>query len=153
MNKEQVITVLIGLLVGALAVSGYFAAKNFLPKFIKPPIAPVVSKKAEETKPPSPMEIELTIEGLVDHSSTASATINITGQTAPGASILLFGNAQEQIASADASGKFATTLKLEDGENEISLTAFLARKNSAVIRRNVTLEISQWFSLFFYQLY
>ena len=144
MNKEQVITVLIGLLVGTLAVCVYFGAKNFLPKMAKPVSPAIVTKPPPVIEPPpvKPPVFEFTLNDLTDHSSTTSSQLNIRGKTIPGASVLIYGNADEKIASADASGNFGSILKLEDGENELSVTAFANGKNSEVIHRNITLEVN-----------
>jgi hypothetical protein len=143
MNKEQIITVLIGLVVGALLVAGYFAAKNFLPALKpKPPTIIVTQPSPRQSEATAGQTLPLTLINLIDKSSTKSADLVISGQTATGAAIFVFGNTDEKIASADAQGNFSGNLKLEDGENEITVTAFLDGKNSLTIRKNVTLEIN-----------
>lgn len=144
MTSEKIITIVIGLIVGILATGGYFAFQ----KFVKPAEKIVTRPQPKAVASPSPevsgaAALTLTVDQPADHSSTTSATITVQGKTAPGASVLIFANADEKIASGDATGKFAVPIKLEEGENEILGTAFLDKVNSAPVGRNVTLEIVQ----------
>ncbi len=140
MNKEKIITIVIGLTVGVVVTGGYFALTNFLPKLQKKTDKIIVQPAP---KPMPVNNLEIFLDSPQDKSSTSSSTILISGKTAPAATLVMFSNADEKIASADANGNFLGNLKLETGENEISVTAFLNKINSAVIHRNVTLEISQ----------
>ena len=141
MNKEKIITIVIGLSVGILVTAGYFGITNLLPKVAKKEVKIIVQP---QTPVPVPVaKMSLLISKPDDKSSTASATTTIVGKTVPGGTLVLFSNADEKIASADAFGNFTSLVKLEPGENEISVTAFLGKTNSEVIHRNVTLEISQ----------
>lgn len=142
MDKEQIITVIIGLVVGALIVAGYFAAKNFLPALKPKPSTVIVTQPPIPQTPQNPQTLPLTLINLTDKSSTKSSEIIISGQTATAAAVFFFSNIDEKIASANAQGNFSGSLKLEDGENEINITAFLNGKSSQTIRKNVTLEIS-----------
>lgn len=140
MNKEQIITVVIGLAVGALAVAGYLAAKNFLPA-LKPPAAAVTTQAPQTLPKALATTLPLTLN-LADHSSTKAAQLEILGQTAPGAAVFVLANADEKIASADGQGNFTSSLKLEDGENELSVTALSQGSNPVTVHRNITLEIN-----------
>lgn len=143
MNKEKIITIVIGLGVGILAAAIYFFASStlsaklqgekkttFTPSTSIPPVGGQASN-------------QLTVDKPEDHSSTTISPVTVTGSTVAGAKIILFGNADEKIASADAQGKFSVDIKLEDGENEISVTALDSLENVLVVKRNVTLEIIQ----------
>lgn len=141
MSKEQIITVLIGLSVGAISVAGYFAAKNFLPA-LKPAPPVIITRPAPPSNASASATLPLTLTDLADHTSTKEAQLTISGQTAAGAAVFILGNTDEKIASADGQGNFNSSLKLEDGENEISVTSFSNGKNSLTIHRNITLEIN-----------
>jgi len=141
MDKEKIITIVLGLEIGVLATGGYLLATNYLPKPAKvQPQNPVVAPAPEVS---GIENIQLSLETPEDKSSTTSATILVSGNAVAKAAIIIFANADEKIASADADGKFSEKIKLEEGENEISVTAFLNKIASQTIHRNVTLEISQ----------
>ncbi len=141
MDKEKIITIVIGLGVGILAAAIYFFASSYLPSKLQG------EKKTTFTPTPnlqSPISNnQLVIDKPENHSSTTISPITVAGTTMPGAKLILFANADEKIASADAQGKFSIDTKLEDGENEISVTAFDNQGNVTVVKRNVTLEITQ----------
>lgn len=147
MDKEKLITVGIGLAVGILAASAYFFATKYLPNIQRPenkvtfnptPTQNQIRQPADKTENLNTLNISLD-----NYTSTTEAILTISGATTPGAKLVLFGPADEKIASADASGKFSVNLKLEDGENEISVTSFDNLGNTISIRRNITLEITQ----------
>lgn len=140
MDKEKVITIVLGLVIGVLATGGYLLAVNNLPKTSKVPPKPIVV--APKPAVSGIENIQLSLENPEDKSSTTSATILVSGNTVPKASLLIFANADDKIASADATGKFSEKIKLDEGENEISITAFLNKIASQTIHRNVTLEIN-----------
>ena len=146
MNKEKIITVAIGLSAGILVTGGYFAVTTFLPQINKPAEKIIIQPATTSTPAPEvsgATSFQLTVDSPGDKSSTSSATTLVSGKTAPGATLVIFANSDEKIASADATGNFSASVKLEEGENEISVTAFANKINSAVVHRNVTLEISQ----------
>lgn len=144
MNKEKLITIVIGLTVGILGTGAYFAAVKILPT-LKKPVQTIVPP--EDNTPKAAISgansLLLTLDKPGDNSATMEADLKISGSTAPAATLVIFSNADERIASADASGKFIVPIKLEDGENEISVTSFLGKQISQVVHRNVTLEINQ----------
>ena len=137
MNKEKIITIVVGLLVGILAAGGYFAAVKILPNLKKPPekiiVQPTPTKLVKN-------ETSLILDQPKDNSSVTDSPITISGKTLPGINLIIFGNAEEKIASADATGSFSAQLKLEDGENQISVTTLESKP--ATVKKTVTLEIS-----------
>lgn len=138
MDKEKIITIVLGLAVGVLAAGGYFAAVKILPGLKKTPEKIIV----QPTPAPAPTKNEtfLTLDQPKDNSSVTDSPITISGKTAPGINLIIFGNAEEKIASADATGSFSAQLKLEDGENQISVTTLESKP--VTIKKTVTLEIS-----------
>lgn len=143
MDKEKLITVGIGLAVGILAASAYFFATKYLPNIQglqnKVTFTP---NTTQDQRPKTKDQYTLSIS-LEDFTSTTEATLTITGTATPGARLVLFGPADEKIASADATGKFSADLKLEDGENEISVTSSDSQGNVLTVKKSITLEISQ----------
>lgn len=140
MDKEKILTIGIGLLVGISAAAVYFAVTKYLPSLRS---QDKVAFTTTSPLPPSSNQLTITLDQPNDHVATTNNQIAISGQTKPGAKVVFFGNAEEKVASADGQGQFSTNLQLEEGENEISITAIDDQKNMVVTRRNVTLEIVQ----------
>lgn len=138
MDKEKIITIVLGLTVGALAAGGYFAAAKILPNLKKTPEKIIV--QPSPVPAPTKNETSLVLDQPKDNSSVTDSPITISGKTAPGINLIIFGNAEEKIASADATGSFSAQLKLEDGENQISVTTLESKP--VTIKKTVTLEIS-----------
>jgi len=141
-DKEKTITIIIGLTAGLVLAGVYFGATKIIPNLRKPVETAIIqpaSPKAEDTKGASITGVD--ISDPVDNSSITVSPVTVSGTTTPNATLLIFGNAEEKIASSDAKGNFSATLKLEEGENEISVTN-LDPNNSSVAKRHVTLEIN-----------
>ncbi len=138
MDKEKIITIVIGLAVGIGVAGGYFAAIKFLPRFSGN------TPKLTYTPPSStPTATEaLTITSPDDNSSTSESPITVKGAAKPGTPIVLYAPADEKIASADASGNFSADIKLEDGQNEITVTTLSDTGIAESVKRTIILEIS-----------
>lgn len=134
MDKEKVITVAIGLAVGVALAGLYFATVRFLPNFRK------TSPAVTFAPPPAKQEKgkALIVAEPVDETSVKESPVTVSGRVPAGSSIIIFGPAEEKIASADASGNFSAVIKLEDGENEIAIAS-----GDETVIRHVVLEISQ----------
>lgn len=148
MDKEKLITIAIGLAVGIIAATGYFAATKILPQIGKKNPVEIIMPKAQDkptTPPPttSANSSKLTLDLPSDNSSTKGSVATVSGQASPNATIIIFGNADQKVATAGADGKFKDSIKLEEGLNVISVTAIVASQTPNDITRNVTLEISQ----------
>ena len=140
MNKEKVITIVVGLLVGILAAGSYFAIVKILPGLKNRGDKIVIQPEIKTPVASTSAAISLTLEQPADNSSVTDSPIIVSGKTSPGIQIIIFGNAEEKIASASATGTFSAQLKLEDGENQISVTVL--DDKPVTLKRAVTLEIS-----------
>ncbi len=147
MNREKIITILIGLIVGAAIAGGYFYWTRILPhqqtkspktvdKLTQPPRKNEANTKADQSA-------ALTLSSPQDNSSTEQSSITLSGRAPANSRLVVFGNADEKIASASADGSFEISLKLEVGLNVISVTAFEPSGTRHTVQRNVTLEASQ----------
>lgn len=147
MDKEKLITIGIGLLVGIGAASLYFAATKVIPQIGKKnPVEIIQPKSLPSTPRPSvnsANKAQLSLNLPTGNSTVAEATSTVSGQTSPNATVVIFSNAYEKIATAGADGKFNDNVKLEEGLNVISITAFDGKNDPNTIIRNATLEISQ----------
>ena len=143
MDKEKLITIGIGLAMGISAATVYFLAVRFLPAWQNRQNKVTFSPTNNQQQTATNGQFSLTIDSPDDHTSTTDGTLSVSGKTNPGARLIIFANAEEKVASADGQGKFSPNIKLEDGENEISITAINDQGNVVVAKRNITLEISQ----------
>lgn len=143
MDKEKLITIALGLIVGIILAAAYFFGSKIFPNLTKQSkLTTPAIKKTPKAKQPK-IQTTLTITIPDDNSQTTDKTIKLSGSFIPGSTIVLFANADEKIASGDASGKFNFNVNLEEGENEISITSFDINGKIVSAKRNVTLEVSQ----------
>lgn len=147
MDKEKIITIALGLVVGIVLAGGYFFGSKFLPKLTpaKKPTSPVANSKTQPSvskKDQPPKDITLEVQTPQDNSSVTENKIKVIGSFLPNSTIFLYSNADEKIASANARGQFSFDTTLEDGENEITVST-LSQDQLISVKRNVTLEINQ----------
>lgn len=140
MDKEKFITIGIGLLVGICAAIIYFLAVRYLPAKFQGEKKTTFTPSTSLQSPVS--SNQFTIDKPDDRIATTSSQVTFSGTANPGSRLVFLANNDEKIASVGALGKFSVDIKLEDGENEISVTAIDENKNMVVIKRNITLEIT-----------
>lgn len=134
MDKEKIITIVIGLSVGVLVAALYFIANRYLPTQQTP--TPKVS-----FSPTATPAAQLSIISPTDFATVTDSPVTITGQTVPNTTLVVYANSDEKIASADATGKFSIDVKLEDGDNAITVTSLKNSLPSETVSRHVILEI------------
>ena len=147
MDKEKFITIAIGLIVGVATAVGYFAVTKIVPQLGKKNPVEIITPKPQTTPLPQPSPAttnatKLSLDLPVDNSATKDSTSTVSGQTSSNATLIIFSNAEQKIATAEANGKFNESLRLEEGLNVISVTAIGEKNNPGIIFRNVTLEIN-----------
>lgn len=141
MNKEKIITILIGLLVGVGLAAIYFLAGNFLPQLNKTkPVSPI---ETVDNKKVSLIKAKLEILDPPDLFATTSATARITGKAQPGSTLVIYGNVEEKIIITPNDGNFVFDAKLEEGDNAISVTEIDEDGQITNKKRTIILEISQ----------
>lgn len=140
MFREKLVTILIGLIVGAiLAALFFFGPKLVSKESLQPTASPTPAVKVSITEIPKKVSLKLT--SPENNSSTTSSEIKLKGTATPNAKLIVFANADEKTASAGANGKFEISVKLEEGENEISVTDLT--EPIQTVTRNVTFEITE----------
>lgn len=132
MNKSYLF--LIGLLIIlAIAVGGFALYRSTTYKPVvqtNSPINNVTPTVQTPTKPPPPTITEeeqiaknntlpLTISSPLDKSEVATPTISVSGTTAPNADV----SVNDKDLKANSTGKFTTTITLDDGQNYILIVA------------------------------
>lgn len=144
MDREKIITIVLGLVVGIILAATYFFGSKFLPNFnkqAKPTAA--ITKRIPPREKTDDKIITLTITDPDDNSSTSDKTIRLSGTYTPNSTIVLFAPDDEKIATSDAQGKFNFDVVLEGGENEITVSSFNKDGKLISAKRNVTMEVTQ----------
>lgn len=142
MDRDKIITIVIGLFVGAVLAGLYFFGAKLLPKSL--PEAPIIhpgQKVSPSPQPPAPLATSLTISQPEDNSSTTNNSVAVSGKALANTPVIIYANADEKIATSDGSGSFTAQIKLEPGENEITVTQIDVQGKIITAKRNVTLEI------------
>jgi hypothetical protein len=142
MDKEKLLTIGIGLLVGVGVALLYFTATKFIPQITRKNPVAVIQPQAPSSPTPE-KQTPFSLDFPLDNSTVTEAIGTVSGQTSPSANIIIFANTAEKIATAASDGKFNESIKLEEGLNAISVTVLSEQNNPVTIIRNVTLEISK----------
>ena len=122
MRKEVLIAIVLGFGLGLLITFGLWSANKAMKQ--KEELPPT----AEETTPalsptPTPASFSLAILTPEDESVQAEEKITISGSTEPEAQVIIISNKDEVIVEADTAGKFSAEITLENGTNDIAITA------------------------------
>lgn len=139
MDKEKIATIFIGLVVGAGLASAYFLSAKFLPGQNKPRQEIISTQKTDNNN--------VVVQGLTltqpdDNSSTADSSVLVAGKAPAGQMVILYANADEKVAFADANGAFSANIKLEEGMNEISATITDASGKPTTVKREIIMEVT-----------
>lgn len=139
MDKEKVITIVIGLLIGLLAAGGYFFFfKDF--KFTQSPKPPKIQNKQPVNATSSP-SANFSWDIPQNLMITSGKTASVSGTANPGSKIIILSNADQDSLEVGSDGKFSTQINLEEGENKIGLTYLDKDKPPVTLVRQIFLEI------------
>ncbi|MBI4099476.1 hypothetical protein HY440_00560 [Candidatus Microgenomates bacterium] len=122
---------LIGALVLLAAGVGIFAYTRSTTTSQQPTTYPASQPSPSQIPPPPPSEpalqsqITLTVNSPKNGQAVSTANITVSGVTVPNADVAV----NDKDLKADASGKFSTSILLDEGENEIFVTASDANGN------------------------
>jgi len=127
MNKDALLATLIGFIIG-LCITGIILAGpkliGFIPKFsIKMP-----SFTLKSTPTPKPenkdTEFRITIDSPIAESIESQKEILVSGTTSPDTTVVVQNDISDAIVKTTEDGKYAGTLKLEEGKNDITVTGY-----------------------------
>lgn len=137
MKKEKTIlsfiAVLIGLLVAGIAFYFYQTTKTISDTktntvSIKPSPIPTINESAMYLNIDTPQD-----EAVVD-----KKILTISGKTIKDATIVVLTNSSDDVINTASNGNFSTTVNLEDGENQISITAISPTGEEETVIKTVT---------------
>lgn len=123
MRKEIIFAIVLGLILGGVIIYGAQLANQSSQRANKE-ISPTPSEAITDTETPSPTpSAAITITSPQDHSVISTSTTTVTGNAKPNSSIIVYDDSDQSIATADATGLFSTTLKLDGGQNVINVSS------------------------------
>lgn len=138
MKAEKIILSIFAVIVGLITAGVAFYLYQ-MTKTIPPSKQQTLSIKTEITPTPTPNnEIFLTIENPKDESVVNNKTINISGKTAPKATIIVSSKINDQIVTPAANGNFTLNDTISDGTNIIQITAVFPNGEEKKVIRTVT---------------
>lgn len=141
MSKEKVvlsfIAVVLGILVTGVAFYLYQATKVVSPSKIK----------TIKTLSPSPMpkpSIYLTIKEPEDEKVVGKKVVTVSGTTAKDATIIVLSPVDQDVIKPAATGDFSTTINIDDGQNNIEITAISPNGEETKVTRTVTFSTEEF---------
>ena len=127
MNKDAILATLIGFGIGLLITGLLLVGPNVL-KYV--PAVPLPSfsflhrqKTPDVTPTPTPKQVDLSIESPLADSIEDTATILVSGTARRGATVVIAGPGDESVILVNGDGKFAGKVTLQEGKNDITVTA------------------------------
>lgn len=139
MSKEKVvlsfIAVLAGLLVAGVAFYFYQSTKVIPKDKIK-----TISIDSQQPTPTSFSKsgIFLEIDAPKDESVTDKKTVTVSGKTINDAVVIISTNSSDEVVTTAQNGNFSTTMTIEDGENQIEITAIAPNGEEQAATRTIT---------------
>lgn len=139
MKTEKIVLSFIGILFGLLVAGVAF----YLYQTTKTP--PSEKKITVKKLTPTPTSIEssffLNVDSPSDESVTDKKTISIAGKTIPNATVVVTGPSDDQVITPSTQGDFSTTTTIDDGQNQITITAI--GPNGEEVKKIVTVTYSK----------
>lgn len=120
-EKEVLVAIIVGVIIGSL--TAFFLV--FLPKYFPKTGGKDQGEPFKEEATLSPTATyPLTIESPKEEEVSADEKITVSGKATPGFTIAVISALDEQVAEANDEGHFEAEIALEEGTNEISITAY-----------------------------
>lgn len=137
MRKDVGVAIFIGFLIGIIAA---LTVTN-LPKILRDGIRIPSGKLSASPTPPivktAALSLDITVDQPKDESIADAKSINISGNTKPGQTVLIETSSSQDTADADSGGKFTQKLDLTEGVNTIYLSAYDESGNAITKTVNV----------------
>lgn len=121
LGRETILAGVVGFAVGLLAAWAVWSIPQIAPKREKE-IQPVTVQ--EETTPKPAETLTLALTQPEDETISTNDEVQVSGKTAAGATVIVSGPLAEEVIEARSDGTFSTTVSLEEGANEIVVTAY-----------------------------
>ncbi len=116
-GRETILAGVAGFALGLLAAWAVWSLPQFLPQK-KAPVA------VESPAPNLAEAFSLSLNQPEDGSLTETAEVTVSGKTQAGATVVINGPLTDEVVEAGNDGSFSSKLTLEEGANEINVTAY-----------------------------
>lgn len=130
LGRETILAGVAGFALGLLAAWAVW----FIPQITSKKELPTVREEVT----PSPVGFTLTLTQPEDEAILATASTQVLGKTVGGATVVISGPLGDEVVEATADGTFSTTVSLEEGVNEIVVTAYGKGGEEKIETRTVT---------------
>lgn len=120
LGRETILAAVVGFLVGLLAA---WAVWN-IPQLVSKKETPPSVQEQETLTTPQETTFTLNLTQPDDGTILNEAEATIAGQTETGATVVINSPLEDKVIEATEEGKFSATLGLEEGVNEIVVTAY-----------------------------
>lgn len=129
-TTETILAIIVGIVLGTVVAVSIWMIKSGK---INLNLASRLNKSVTTQKPtPSPQNsaFTLVISQPKDNIVVNDPKITLSGKTAESARVLIAQNSQDSVVNTDQDGFFKTNITLDEGDNEIIVTSFLASGQS-----------------------
>lgn len=136
MKTEKIVISFIASLIGILAAAGafyFYQTTKVIPSSEIKTIT--LSPKPEPTNQPS---VFITVDTPTNEEVTDKKIIAVNGTTAPDAVVIITSGISDQVITPTSNGSFASTIVLENDQNEIYITAVSPTGEEVTIVKTVT---------------
>ncbi len=141
MSKEKVvlsfIAVVVGILVTGVAFYLYQATKTI-------PASKIKTIKIFSPSPTPKPSIFLTIKTPEDEKVVSKKVVTVSGTTAKDATVVVLSPIDEDVIKPTSSGDFSTTINIDNGQNNIEITAISANGEETKITKTVTFSTEEF---------
>jgi len=134
LNRETILAGVAGFAMGLVAA---LVVLN-VPQITSKRQLPRPLQTLQETASPTPIGFTLTLTQPEDEAILETPQASVAGKTEVGATVVVNGPLGEEVVEATTDGTFSTTVALEEGANEIVVTAYGKNDQEKTETRTVT---------------
>jgi Flp pilus assembly protein TadG len=135
MQKEILIAIVLGLVVGMSITYGLYRARTAETGSGLQELAELTQLGTDDTNEPA--YGQLIIISPIEGEIVADATFTVTGSTFPNGIVVLTAHNQDYFTSADTAGNFSLDLELPMGATILTVTGLSSSGESVSIRRSI----------------
>lgn len=141
MSKEKVvlsfIAVAVGILVTGIAFYLYQTTRTI-------PSSKTQTIKISQPSPTPKPSVFLAIAEPSDETVVGKKVVTISGTTTKDATIVVLSSIDEEVIKPASTGDFSTTINIDDGQNNIEITAISPNGEEARVTRTVTFSTEEF---------
>lgn len=135
MKAEKIVLSFIALLAGLIAAGAAFYVYQSTKTI---PQQQTKQKTIEKTSPIPKPSLFLNIDRPKDEEVTSNKKITVSGKTEGSAIVVISTPLEDNVVTPSQTGNFSTTVEIDDGENEIHITAIQPNGEDVKLLRTVT---------------